>query len=283
MNILFYFVIKLLSFLPFSVLKVIGFSIGFLFRLSGYRHSVILKNLTLSFPQKSADEISRLTKQYYAYLGRLVAESIKLFHISKQNIQERISFTNDHLIKAFLKENKDVVVVLGHYGNWELALLASSLNFDAEMIGIYKPLSSSFWNKKLFDVRSQYGAKLLSMKKSLRYLLKNKNRGNLIGIIADQTPSADEINHSITFLNQKTAVFLGTEKLAKKLQCPVFYASVSPKTFGYYNIKFELISKFPNNDKDGELTSLHCKKLENQINTNPPYWLWSHRRWKHLR
>ena len=82
--------------------------------------------------------------------------------------------------------------MLGHYGNWEWALLASGLNFDTEMIGIYKPLSNAFWNQKLFDLRSKFGAKLLNMKESLRYLLKTRNKGRLIGIIADQTPSSEK-------------------------------------------------------------------------------------------
>lgn len=262
-------------------MNLFGHIIGQVLRLTAYRNIVISENLRKSFPQKSPTKINQLKKVYYAYLGRLIAESLKLFHVSKQELKQRITFVDDQLIKRYLKEEKEVIVVLGHYGNWEWALLASSLNFDTEMIGIYKPLSNAFWNQKLFDLRSKFGAKLLNMKESLRYLLKTRNKGRLIGIIADQTPSSEEINHSITFLNQKTAVFLGTEKLAKKLQCPVFFAYVSPQKFGHYTITFELISKFSSEFKDGELTSIHSKKLEHQINTSPAYWLWSHRRWKH--
>ena len=42
-----------------------------------------------------------------------------------------------------------MILVLGHYGNWEWGLLAASLVSDHEMVGIYKPLSSFFWNQQI--------------------------------------------------------------------------------------------------------------------------------------
>ena len=42
-------------------------------------------------------------------------------------------------------------------------------------------------------------------------------------------------------ISKDTPVDELVEKLAKKLQCPVFYANVSPQKFGYYKITFELV------------------------------------------
>ncbi len=281
MNRVLFFLVKSLAFLPVDWLSALGKWISFILKTVNYRHAIILKNLSRSFPNKKTEQIQLIVTDFYNFLGRLIAESIKLFNISKYTLSQRTTFVNDDLLKPYLEQDQEVIVVMGHYGNWEWALLASSIHFDTEMIGIYKPLSSPFWNRKLHELRSQYGATLLSMKESTRHLLKKSHSSRLIGIIADQTPSAQEINHWIPFLNQKTPVFLGAEKLAKKLQCPVFYASVSPQKFGYYKITFELVSTFPNEYTDGEITLLHSKKLEQSIKNSPAYWLWSHRRWKH--
>ena len=105
------------------------------------------------------------------------------------------------------------------------------------MVGIYKPLNSDFWNKQVLNLRSQFGATLLSMKKSVRYLLKKGNKPRIIGILSDQTPSSDELNHSINFLNQKLQYFLGVEKLSKKMDCPVFFAHIMPLGYAKYEIK----------------------------------------------
>ena len=267
--------------LPIWLINVIGFKLAILLHLFAYRKKVINDNLKNAFPQKDKSSLRRIKFQFYSYFGQLLAESIKLFHCSEDTIRKRHVFINDSQVNDFLKQDKDVIIVLGHYGNWEWALLASSLNFDAEMVGIYKALSSTFWNKQVLKIRSQFGATLVSMKKSVRYLLKKGKKARVIGVLSDQTPSADELNHWINFLNQKTPVFLGTEKLAKKIDCPVFFAHVKPLSRAKYEIEFELITDTPNQCQEGEITRLHSQMLEDNINKNPAYWLWSHRRWKH--
>ncbi|MGB1988862.1 MAG: lipid A biosynthesis acyltransferase [Flavobacteriia bacterium] len=264
-----------------GLIYVIGIKLAILLRLFAYRKKVIDNNLKNAFPKKDKLALRKIKHQFYSYFGQLLAESVKLFNCSKDTIRKRHKFVNDSQVNAFLKQDKDVIIVLGHYGNWEWALLASSLNFDAEMVGIYKPLSSKFWNKQVLKIRSQFGATLLSMKESVRYLLKKEKKPRVIGVLSDQTPSADELNHWINFLNQKTPVFLGTEKLAKKMDCPVFFAHIKPLSRAKYEIKFELITDTPNQCQEGEITRLHSQILEHNINRNPAYWLWSHRRWKH--
>lgn len=264
-----------------GLLQIIGIKLSLLLQIVGYRKMVVDSNLKKAFPQKDKASRRRIRTQFYSYFGQLLAESISLFHMSKKEIRKRLLLVNDSQVSSYLKQNKDVIVVLGHYGNWEWGLLASSLHFDAEMVGIYKPLSSKFWNQKILQLRSQFGATLISMKDSVRYLLKKGKKPKLIGILSDQTPSADELNHWINFLNQKTAVFLGTEKLAKKKDCPVFFAHIKVLSRGNYEIRFELITDTPRKLADGEITRLHSQILEDNINRNPAYWLWSHRRWKH--
>ena len=264
-----------------GLIYIIGVKLSIILKLICYRKKVIDNNLKNSFPKKDKQALRKIKNQFYSYLGQLIAESIKLFHCSEYTIKNSHKFVNESQVKSFLNQDKDVIVVLGHYCNWEWALLASSLNFDAEMVGIYKPLSSKFWNKKVLNIRSQFGATLVSMKESGRYLLKKGKKPRIIGILSDQTPAIDELNHWINFLNQKTPVFLGIEKLAKKMDCPIFFAHIKPLSSAKYEIKFELITDKSNQFQEGEITLLHSQILEKNINKNPAYWLWSHRRWKH--
>ena len=45
-------------------------------------------------------------------------------------------------------------------------------------------------------------------------------------------------------------------------------------------VNFELICDDPKSLKHGEIIELFAKKLEKNIIDMPPYWLWSHHRWK---
>ena len=264
-----------------SLLNLSAIKFSSLLLLFRYREKVILNNLNNSFPNYSKSKIKALKYSIYNHLGQLIAECIKAISINKKEIERRVIFSNPELIQTYLNQNKDVIMVLGHYGNWEWALLATSNHFKQELVGIYKPLSSKFWNQKLKKIRTKFGATLITMNDSYRYILNNKEHAKIIGIIADQTPSKDQLNYWIDFLNQKTPVFLGTEKLAKKLNCPVIFTHIEPIKRGKYKISYELITDSPQNYPDGEITNLHSRLLQDKITEKPQYWLWSHRRWKH--
>jgi lauroyl/myristoyl acyltransferase len=86
-------------------------------------------------------------------------------------------------------------------------------------------------------MRTRFGTKLIEMKNTFRGMLSGKNEINATAFIADQTPQPDNA-HWITFLNQETPVFPGTEVIARKFNYPVIYTSVKRLRRGYYDTKY---------------------------------------------
>jgi KDO2-lipid IV(A) lauroyltransferase len=78
-------------------------------------------------------------------------------------------------------------------------------------------------------------------------------------------------------------VYVGPEKLAKKFNYPVVYMNAKRIRRGYYEVTPELLFAEPKNTADGEICEAFMKRLEREINSDPTTWLWSHRRWKHVR
>jgi KDO2-lipid IV(A) lauroyltransferase len=87
----------------------------------------------------------------------------------------------------------------------------------------------------------------------------------------------------MSFLNQDTPVFMGTEKIAQKMKYPIIYVSIHRIKRGYYILSADLIQSSQSNTKEGEITQSHTRRLERDIIEQPETWLWSHRRWKHSR
>ena len=63
---------------------------------------------------------------------------------------------------------------------------------------------------------------------------------------------------------------------------PLIYTHFYKVKRGYYKGHFELVTTTPNEYKDGELTKVLIKKIEDSIRQEPSNYLWSHRRWKHV-
>ena len=171
-------------------------------------------------------------------------------------------------------------MVMGHLGSWEMGGAYFSLLPLHQLYVIYHPLANKHFDRLLYRMRTRSGTKLYAMKDTFRGMIKNRKEVTATAFIADQTPSPDNA-HWMTFLNQDTAVFKGTETIARKLDYPVIYLSVIREKRGQYTVHSELLVEHPQELSENELTEMHTRRLEQDIINHPETWLWSHRRWKH--
>jgi KDO2-lipid IV(A) lauroyltransferase len=255
-----------------------------LYYLIGYRKKVVWQNLKNSFPQKTDEEIDRTRKKFYHYFCDLFIEFIKALTISKKSIVARCKFTPEGMavLNTLAGKNKSILLVMGHFGNWEWAGQSFSLLCRHRLYVIYHQLGNKHFNDAMTRLRSRFGTGVIEMKRTYKEMLSHKNILNATVFLADQTPQPDNA-YWMTFLNQDTPVFKGTEVIAKKLGLPVVYANVTRLKRGYYEMHLELLVEFPADTADGEITEMHTKRLEQDIIAMPETWLWSHRRWKHKR
>ncbi|MCK5169110.1 MAG: lysophospholipid acyltransferase family protein, partial [Bacteroidales bacterium] len=195
-----------------------------LYYIVGYRKKVVFKNLRNSFPEKSDKEINNIAKRFFHHLSDTFIENIALITMSKKRILKLVTIENSDIAKELYKKNKNIIAVTGHYGNWEVFLVLPLLS-PHQVLGVYKPLNNRFFDKLFYNMRAKFGAIPVTMHDTYKTVLKYKNNNKLtfLGLIADQRPQKQEGNYWTTFLNQETAVFLGPEKFAKKLNASVLF------------------------------------------------------------
>ena len=128
---------------------------------------------------------------------------------------------------------------------------------------------NSYFEKMMVGMRTRFGTKITPVNQTLRDMVANRKDITATAFIADQTPQPDNA-HWMMFLNQETPVFLGTEKIATKMNRPVLFATVQRIKRGYYLIKIEE-EKIMNPTKfsAGGLTEAHTKRLEADIEKQP--------------
>ncbi len=278
--------IYLLSLLPFPIFYgVCDLLFVILYYLVGYRKQVCLQNLRNSFPEKSEKEIRAICRSFYHYLCDLFLETFKTLTISKKAMLKRCPLSPEaqELFDRYNREGKSVLLVMGHFGNWEWAGNSYSLVCKQQLYVIYHPLANKYLNGLVYKMRTRFGTKLIEMKETFRDMVKNRSIVSITAFIADQTPSNPDNAYWTTFLNQDTPVYWGTERIARKMDYPVVYVSVKRKKQGYYTIHAETLVEHPAKTADGEISELHTRRLEKDIIEQPEIWLWTHKRWKHKR
>ena len=276
-------VLYLVSYLPFKVLYLLSdLFYVLIYKVFGYRKKVVMENLGNSFPEKSATEIERICGDFYRFLCDLSLETIKTLSISPAALKKHFKTGDLSAFEHYYKEKQSVITVMGHLGNWEMGGAYFSLLPVHQLYAIYHPLANRHFDRLFNRMRSRSGTKLYAMKDTFRGMIKNRKEVTATAFIADQTPSPNNA-HWMTFLNQETAVFKGTETIARKLDYPVIYLSVIREKRGQYRIESELLVEHPQELSENELTEMHTRRLEQDIINYPETWLWSHRRWKHKR
>jgi len=262
---------KVLSFLLFVSLRFV----------LKYRKTVIRKNLTSSFPMKSAGEIRKLMGAYYRHMSDLLLEPF-LFYLAPAMLRKRLAtYTNPEVLERFYKDGRPVIVFASHYGNWEYLInLPQVTNY--QVYTAYSPIKSGPLDRLMIRLRSFLGVRLIPKKGFYRQalsLLRQTANPNLLVVIADQRPAPGNDKFRIPFLDQDTAVQTGGERMAASSDAAVVYVESRKNAQFSYEFTFKTME---NTDRvvPMSITKAYYRFLEKSISLAPSYWLWSHNRWK---
>jgi KDO2-lipid IV(A) lauroyltransferase len=270
-----------LSLLPFSFLYFLSnFQYYLVYYVVGYRKKVVRQNLINSFPDKDFKSIRQIEKKFFKYFSDLIYEIIKVTNLSNEELNKRIKFNGLDQLEHYFKNDKSVLACTGHYGNWEFCMLALGLNVSVKPHVIYKPLKNEEFENWFLKFRTRFGNVLVPMRQTLRNVIDTMNQPTIYCFGSDQSPARDEVQYTLNFLNQRTAVLLGLEKIAIKTKRPIFYFDVKRIRRGYYEVDILPLCLQPELTYKYEITDLYFDFLAKTIKNEPAFWLWSHRRWK---
>ncbi|MGP6558207.1 lysophospholipid acyltransferase family protein [Ornithobacterium rhinotracheale] len=249
-----------------------------------YRKKVVVENLKSSFPTFSDKKIQSLAKKFNRHLCDYAVEAVRALKISQKELDTRIEFKNLEILKQIKAENKNCMLLCGHIFNWEWLIGAVHHLPTPNTFAVYHALS----NKEIDDImrqsRERFNTHAIDMKETPRVMMKTPNDGNSTFLfVSDQSPHSSIIHYDLDFLNQTTPVFIGFDKLARKLNYGVVYVNISKPKRGHYIFSFERLMPENESFAPNEIVHLFYKALEKNIETDPANWLWSHRRWKYKR
>ena len=271
--------------LPFWALYLLSdFLYLLLYYVIAYRKKVARTNLRNSFPEKTEKERRTIEKNFYRHFCDYFVETIKLLHISDEEIQKRIVFENPEILQKEMDKGQSGFLFLGHYGNWEwVTSLTLCFGKEIQLGQIYRPLRNKAVDAIFLKIRSRFGSVGIKKEDTFREIVRWKHEGiqSLIGFMADQTPSWNNIHYWSHFLQQDTPVFVGVERISRKVGGYVAYLDVEKVKRGHYRCRFEILSEHPEKEEENFITESYIRHIEKTILRNPAYWLWTHKRWKY--
>ena len=271
-------------YLFFLIAKLIGLSLSrkifsFIFKKIGpiiRSNDTINKNL-LKFSKDITDqERKEIISSMWSNYGMTFIEYIFLDHFRKG--KSHIEIEGEKTLEKILIDNKPVVFISGHFGNFELMSMEITKR-KINLATIYRPLNNFFLNPFMEYLRKKYICKNQikkgrgGVKESIEYI---KNHHS-VALMIDQRVTEGQ---KIKFFDEESFTTTLPGQLAIKYNLDIVPVFIERKNNGLFRMKvYEPIK--PSNFNDKFEVSLKLNQIiENMIKKNPYQWIWTHDRWK---
>jgi Kdo2-lipid IVA lauroyltransferase/acyltransferase len=243
-----------------------------------------LQNLFIAFGrEKSEREIRSIAKRNFQNLGMMTIEFFRLPKMNVEAFQRKVNIEGLEICKKALNNKKGLLLLLSHFGNWELMGLMSKF-LGSSIAVIARPIKKNKWVDRLVrEIRSGTGLEVISTEKASRKVMRVLSQNRMVGILIDQRAKRSE-GVWVDFFGKKAPSTPALAVLAMRTGAPV--VPVFMIRSGYR--KHRLVIKKPlqlvdtgNIKKDVETnTQLMNQTLESMIRQYPDQWFWVHRRWE---
>lgn len=272
--------LELTAWMPLWLLRWLAGMVGILAAwLPGRRRRMLEANLERAWPELGRRARRALLRRNLTAMAATVLELGPLWRRSRGWIERRIVAVEGlEVLEAARREGRGLLLVGGHLGQWELAILYGSLNLPIAYL--YKPPRSARAEALLTARRSRFGAELVptggaALRRAVRWL----QSGAVLGLLFDQLPRAGEYV-SAPFFAQPVATMTLPHRLIERTGCAVLMGHCLRVTGGWTMV-FDAVPGADDPDPQRAAAALN-RALEAAVRRAPEQYLWHYRRFDAL-
>ncbi len=255
-----------------------------IFILFDKRREIAMQNIKNAFPNLSNREIVILAKKSFQSVTITGLEVLSMHSWNKSKISSIIKLTNPEALDFALQKGNGVILIGGHYANWELIISCCTLLHNKNMSIVVQEQRNKFVDNKINNLRTQFGNKTIKMDKAPKQVLQELKENKIVAMLGDQSGKEDGLY--VNFFGRLASTHKGPAIFAIRSGASLLFM----QNIRFENGKYELTLKnIPydeiNSNKENAISILTQRittTIENHIREFPTQWLWMHKRWKHL-
>lgn len=261
----------------------LGNLLGALFYYVDVPHRrIVRRNLQFVHPNWSPDRIKLFSKRIFQNVAVTLIEVIQMASFSCEEILGRTKIHGDGYIHQALEQNRGLIMISAHIGNWEAGLQFMSCFCRTPITGVAKKIRFKPLHRWLNRLRIRFGMKIIDKKGALPQMRQTLRRGEAIGLLIDQSKRSESVD--VNFMGKRVTAPSAPAFLALRCKSPVLPVFCNREKDGRMNIQ---VGAPLNLQRTGDLradlianTQMMTDLVESAIQTYPDQWLWMHKRWK---
>lgn len=218
---------------------------------------------------------------FFRHLGTNLMEFVLLGRMSPGQVRARVELVGLEHYRAAAASGQGVLVVTGHFGNWEL--LAARLGAEGIPVTFLgKSQSNPHVDRLLAALRARAGVSVIRSGGPLKEMVSALRRGEAIGLAADQDAGPEGC--FVPFLGRPASFYRGAAYFSWKLGAPVVSAVIFRLPDGRHRLElgppYAPQAEWDESAAVIRLTEIFAQRLEAAVRRAPEQYFWTHRRWK---
>lgn len=272
--------------LPLKSAQRLGGYLGNLaYYVAGHRRRIALENLHYAFPDKPESDLKKIAKGAFRNFAITFVELLWFPNLTDERIRYLVRVRNLELVTESHRTGKGLILLAGHFGNWELIALAVGYLANLPLMIIVQTQNNRLVDAVINRHRTLFGNRVVPKGAAIREIVRTLQERGIVAIAPDQSGPTE--GPYVEFFGRMVSAHQGPAAFALKSGAPMIMGVMLRQQDGTYEVTFEEV---PTHDLNGysedamrHVTQRYTSMLEHHIRRHPDHWLWLHRRWKHLR
>jgi KDO2-lipid IV(A) lauroyltransferase len=288
-SLLIYLTIRIFGFfinlLPEGFALWIGRQLGnVMYGLDVKHRKIAIQNLHLAFGQEKSEEERRfIARKNFQNLGMMAIEFFQIPKMDMEAYQRKVEVEGLDKALKVLEQNRGALLLLGHFGNWELMVPMSRI-IQKPILAIAKPIKRNPWLERwIMQSRERIGLEIIPPVNATQKVVQGLSENKIVAILFDQRGKRSK-GIWADFFGRKVPTTPGLAVMALRSGAPVLPVFMIRMGLQKHRLiirdPLELIHTGDFRQDVEANTQLFNRVLESIIREYPDQWLWIHRRWE---
>ncbi len=262
----------------FTTAASLGYFVSKKYREVGFINLDFVFGDKLSFEQKK-----QIVKYSFRNLLLNFLQLLELRHMSKDDICNIVHINNKEILDNIKAQNRAIVFVTIHYGNWELGGVSTGVLSDDGITAVYKEMDNKNFEQWTIDARASFGNSSVEKKGALKALVKLAKEKKSCAILIDTALNAKD-GVMVEFLGKNVYQSPVPAYLARKFDAAIIPGVMFSEDEKHYELMiYDEIKVDKSDDEKADIqkaTQAQANWMSSIILEQPKYWFWIHRRFK---